>query len=251
MKHYISLDGVQLLSEVPENLGFTEAEYNNGALVEISEDQVELAEQMFGAPNYFKAIFPPKYYYIKAGRVVVLDKQLPDNYEVGHTYEDYQRGAFVQLSDEQVQYYLHHQDASVAVVWNMSAGEEHVVTLDEVKSSKLAELEQRDSSSAVNEFIVNGVGAWFEPSERSNYNSSIQAAETMGLSELTFYVGSVALTVSVEQAKQMLAAVQLYADQCFIVTKQHAAAISALESIEDVQDYDITAGYPDKLSFNI
>ena len=49
----------------------------------------------------------------------------------------------------------------------------------------------------------------------------------------------------------MLAQIQLYADQCFIVTKQHKAAVEALDSIEAVDNYDVTAGYPTKLTFNV
>jgi hypothetical protein len=49
----------------------------------------------------------------------------------------------------------------------------------------------------------------------------------------------------------MLAQIQLYADQCFLVTKQHEAAVNALDSIESVDNYDITLGYPTKLVFNV
>ena len=59
------------------------------------------------------------------------------------------------------------------------------------------------------------------------------------------------ITLSVATAKLMLAQIQLYADQCFIVTKQHKAAVEALDSIEAVDNYDVTAGYPTKLIFNV
>ena len=49
----------------------------------------------------------------------------------------------------------------------------------------------------------------------------------------------------------MLAAIQLYADQCFIKTKQHEAAIKALATIEDINNYDYTVGYPTKLNFTL
>ena len=98
---------------------------------------------------------------------------------------------------------------------------------------------------------MNGIGTWFEPAERSNYSSSINSAKLLGMETLTFYVGSVALTVPTAQAEQMLAAVQLYADQCFIVTKQHENTIGALDSVEAIEAYNFKTGYPEKLTFTI
>ena len=120
-----------------------------------------------------------------------------------------------------------------------------------MRSRKLHGLSAYDNSTAVNEFLINGLGVWFTPTERSNYSSSINSAKLLGVESLTFYVGSVALTVPTAQAEQMLAAVQLYADQCFIVTKQHENAINALDSIEVIEAYDFKTGYPEKLTFTI
>ena len=50
-------------------------------------------------------------------------------------------------------------------------------------------------------------------------------------------------------AKMALAQVQLYANQCYGVTERHKAAVNALETIEAVEAYDFTIGYPEKLSF--
>lgn len=49
----------------------------------------------------------------------------------------------------------------------------------------------------------------------------------------------------------MLAAIQLYADACYMVTKGHLLAIDSLENIEEVDTYDYTVGYPEKLNFSI
>jgi hypothetical protein len=49
----------------------------------------------------------------------------------------------------------------------------------------------------------------------------------------------------------MLAQIQLYADQCFIVTKQHITAVEALETIEEVDAYDVSADYPQRLIFTL
>ena len=49
----------------------------------------------------------------------------------------------------------------------------------------------------------------------------------------------------------MLAAVQLYADACYIVTQTHKATLQNLKDLDAVMNYDFTQGYPDKLNFNI
>lgn len=52
-------------------------------------------------------------------------------------------------------------------------------------------------------------------------------------------------------SKMALAQVQIYANQCFGVTERHKAAIEALSAVQDVEDYDFTADYPPRLSFEV
>lgn len=59
------------------------------------------------------------------------------------------------------------------------------------------------------------------------------------------------VTLDVENAEKMLAAIQLYADACFLATKQHELIINNMTEIEDVDNYDFTVGYPEKLNFNV
>ena len=47
----------------------------------------------------------------------------------------------------------------------------------------------------------------------------------------------------------MLSALELYALECYNVTAAHKAAVSALESVEDIVAYDYTENYPEKLNF--
>lgn len=252
MKHYISIKGLHLLSVEPENIGYTKADFEAGKLIELPENLVKLAEQVKFRPNVYDILFPKKYYYIKSGKVLALPSKLNENsYVLGSTFDDYLRGAYVELDDDRASFYLAHKNFSIASIWNLGEIVPETPNIETVRASKLSELGVYDKSSAVNEFFVNGIGAWFDPAERSNYSSSINSAKLLGVESLTFYVGSVALTVPTAQAEQMLAAVQLYADQCFIVTKQHENAINALDSIEAIEAYDFKTGYPEKLTFTI
>lgn len=171
----------------------------------------------------------------------------PENCDVlGSTYEDFLDGKFVPLNEAQITFSNEHPDAQIKNIWYC---EEQLI--DEVRNTKLLDLEQYDNSDSVNQFTINGIGTWFTPIERSNYTSSISAAKILGVENLTFYIESTAITVPTTQAEWMLAAVQLYADQCYITTKQHEYTIKQLESIDEIKNYDFTTNYPDKLEFMI
>ena len=51
--------------------------------------------------------------------------------------------------------------------------------------------------------------------------------------------------------KALLHNIEIYAKECLDVTNRHKALVSTLSGVDDVVNYDYTAGYPEKLSFNI
>lgn len=55
------------------------------------------------------------------------------------------------------------------------------------------------------------------------------------------------MKLPIEKARMILAKVQRYADDTFIVTSKHKLEIAKLKRIEDVETYDITADYPQPL----
>ena len=127
--------------------------------------------------------------------------------------------------------------------------------LEVAKKQKIAELEAYDASDAVNSFDVtiggNTMSLWIDRETRADYRSSIEAAELLGRTEVKPVFGGQEVTLSVQMAKMALAQVQLYANQCYGVTERHKAAIAALLTVQDVEDYDFTAGYPERLSFEV
>lgn len=178
--------------------------------------------------------------------------------KIGSTYEDFKDNKWILLSDEQLVFHTEHPSASINQVLTMTLPEPVVYerTLEDAKMEKIMSIEEYDSSDNVNSFNVVSNGEtvatdWLTPEKRSNYKNSIDAAELVGLTELSLYIGEIPVTLSVATAKLMLAQIQLYADQCFIITKQHKAAIEALDSIDAVDNYDVTANYPQKLTFTI
>ena len=197
-----------------------------------------------------------KYTYIKRNAkdfYVGLDELLPETaYEIGTTWEDFIDSKWVLLSDEQVSFHKQYPEASVQEVWNMQLTPPHVRTLEEAKAEMIHKINEYDQSSNVNGFTVNGeIEGWFTADERSNYRSSIESSELLGIETLSFYVGDYLMEVKAQDAKYMLARIQLYADLCFMVTKQHKLEVEALDTIEAVDAFDYTNGYPPKLNFEV
>lgn len=196
-----------------------------------------------------------KYTYIKhdiKGYYVEFNEMFnPDLYNnLGSTYQDFLNNLWVLLSDEQVAFHNEHPTASVKEVWDMQLTPIPPRTLDQAKREMIQNIEYYDNSSEVNGFTINNdVEGWFTPDERSNYRSSIDAAKLLQVPSLSFYVGDMLLEVTPTQAEYMLAQVQLYADQCYMVTKQHKLDVEAMETIEEVDEFDYTADYPQKINF--
>lgn len=177
-------------------------------------------------------------------------EDLYDN--LGSTWEDFLDNKWVLLSDEQVAFHEEYPEASIKEVWDMELTPPHVRDLDDAKNEMLANIDEYDNSIDVNGFTINNeIDAWFTVSERTNYKSSIEAAKTLGVDSLSFFIGDMLITIPTADAEVMLAQIQLYADQCYIVTKQHKEAVEALDTIEAVDAFPYTQGYPQKLNFNV
>lgn len=188
------------------------------------------------------------------GFYVTLETQLDsESYNnIGSTWEDFIAGKWVLLNNDQVEFHQANPSAKISEVWAMELDPVHVRNIEDAKIEMLGKIDAYDKSNDVNGFTINGmIEGWFNPSERTNYKSSIDAAKLLGLDKLSFYVGDVMLDIAPSMAEGLLSQIQLYADQCFIVTKQHKLAVEALQTIEDVDAYDYKSGYPGKLNFNL
>ena len=61
----------------------------------------------------------------------------------------------------------------------------------------------------------------------------------------------VSFTISCQNMLQMLSALEVYAIQCYNKTTDHIFNVRQLENMEDIENYNFTQGYPEKLIFNI
>lgn len=137
--------------------------------------------------------------------------------------------------------------------WGFEEYIEPVPTQEELlaraKSAKIAELEAYDSSDAVNSFSVNGISMWVPADKRAVLRISIEAYKALGAENITKVWEGQEYTFPVADWDSMLNQVEVYASECFNQTQRHLAAINALDTVEAVNEYDFTQGYPEKLAF--
>lgn len=121
--------------------------------------------------------------------------------------------------------------------------------LAEAKAAKIAEIEAYDKSAAVNQFTLSGQPMWLSVEQREQVATQISASEAGDRETMTRWFDGHEFTYPVAAWKQMLTALELYAGDALNVTESHKAAVMAKRSVNAVNSYDYTTGYPDKLSF--
>ena len=117
------------------------------------------------------------------------------------------------------------------------------------KNKKIAELTVYDKSKAVNYFYIGDVGLWLDKDIRVGLQLRFEAEIAKGKDDTTLWHEDMQFPLPLSSALQMLYALELYASECYDNTARHRANINALTTIEEVESYDFTTNYPEKLRF--
>ena len=194
-----------------------------------------------------------KYVYIKSSilnKFIDFTEPLKDNeYNIGETWEDYINNKWILLSDEQVKFLEQNPSAFPDEVWNMQLYQKPERTLRQAKFEKIKELEEYDNSSNVNTFYINDVPMWLSVDERQQIATQISANEAVGRETMSRWYNGIEFIFPLNSWEQMLIALEVYAGDANNVTEAHKAAINALETINDVDNYNYKVNYPNKLHF--
>lgn len=128
--------------------------------------------------------------------------------------------------------------------------------LARAKEAKKAEIEEYDKSPLVDGcYIIKGgqqMIYWADKSERDTLKGAVRDFITAGREtyRLDLREFGVSLTTPCEKLLEMLCALEVYAIDCFNNTTDHLYAVDAMTTVEEIESYDHTAGYPEKLTFN-
>lgn len=120
--------------------------------------------------------------------------------------------------------------------------------LELARGNKLMAIEDYDQSDNVNQFFLGGVPMWLDAPTRQQLRISIEAYQATGAETVTKWFGGQQFTFPTSAWLQMLNALEVYAAEALNVTEAHKAAVMAMNNVEDIENYDITAGYPEKLN---
>jgi hypothetical protein len=169
----------------------------------------------------------------------------------------------VKLTAAQVAFHEAHPGATAKEVFEKKLApppEPPARTLAQAIAEKMSAIETYDGD-VVNRFVIRfgevEIPCWFDREQRSTYKNSI--ASRRGLlargitddSNLKLFIAQQLVSVPVDEADVMLDLLQDYADNAFIATETHKVAVAQLADIAAVDAYDHTAGYPEKLTFNL
>lgn len=122
--------------------------------------------------------------------------------------------------------------------------------LKQAKADKIAEIEQYDNSPSVNFFTLNGKERWLKNDLRRSLSYSTNILKEDGEKTVDIWFDTECETMNIDNALYMLKELEVYAKQTNNVTHKHKSEVMALTSIEEVEAYDITKDYPEKLVFS-
>lgn len=128
---------------------------------------------------------------------------------------------------------------------------EPVDDLEYHKRQKIHEIEVYDISENVNGFFLGDTLLWLDKDTRTGLVNTLNSAAIVGREQVNIWFSGLYITLHIDEARQLLAALEIYATDCYNVTAMHKVQVNALETIEEVDNFDVTTDYPERLIFNI
>ena len=178
------------------------------------------------------------FYYFIEGSNDVFEREEEVN------LEDYPQ--FTLLNSEELEYYLAHPGSNrMEIMRGLIEDNIPEPTVYSVKEDKKREIRDYDSSDNVNGFFIGGNVMWLSPSVRDNYMNTLQGAQRLGVETVSFMGYDIAPADGIT----MLDMINLYAMQCVGVTDYHLSNIDNFQTIDEIENYDHTVGYPERLRF--
>lgn len=119
------------------------------------------------------------------------------------------------------------------------------------KRMKIHDIEVYDISENVNGFFLGDTLLWLDKDTRTGLVNTLNSAAIVGREQVNIWFSGLYITLHIDEARQLLAALEIYATDCYNVTAMHKVQVNALDTIEEVDNFDVTADYPERLAFNL
>lgn len=125
-------------------------------------------------------------------------------------------------------------------------------TIDDYKRDKIKQAETYYNSDEVNLVSINGVYIYLEPTLRFKIKERIDSAKNKGLTTINLILGEIELkAIDTVKAEQMYDSIVIQYGEAYDVKDMHIKTIELLETIEEVEAYDVTLEYPKTLVLDV
>jgi hypothetical protein len=125
------------------------------------------------------------------------------------------------------------------------------ITLEDVLLDKIEQIEIYNVSENVDRFYINDMPMWLNRELRNSLMSRFNAEKSKGIEITNIWYNGINFVLSVDMAISMLLDLEIYASKCFDNTQRHLYNVTQLQTIEDINNYDYTLDYPEKLKLTI
>lgn len=123
-------------------------------------------------------------------------------------------------------------------------------TLERAIALKVEEIKAYDNSDKVNSFLLNGMPVWINREDRIGTRRAIELDIEAGNEVSEIWLQGMMLKVNSQLALKLLDKVEHYAFTAYNITQRHIHKVRQLTTIEEVNKYDYTQGYPKKLELS-
>jgi hypothetical protein len=125
--------------------------------------------------------------------------------------------------------------------------EEELIELE--RNALIDCIKLHDSSDEVNIFYIGNLPIWLDKNTRAGLLLRFQAEIATNIEETTLWYDSIEFKLTPQHGINMLYALEVYASKCYDRTQYHIANAKALNTVDDLRNYNFKTGYPAKLYF--
>ena len=109
-----------------------------------------------------------------------------------------------------------------------------------------ASIRAYDKSINVNSFYFKEKQYWLDKATRVGLQNLANCCPN----DISLFLEDTMVSLSLDKAIEFLSQLEIYAGQSFVTTAKHLLAIKELKTVQDIINYDYTAGYPNKITLN-
>ena len=124
--------------------------------------------------------------------------------------------------------------------------------IEPMRKALLHNIEIYDTPPSVNGFLLNGSVERIDLDLRIKLcTRTLPEEKKAGKTSTVLWLGNKPYELPIETIEQIMHEIEIYAKACLDVTNRHKTQVLTLSDVSALVAYDYTAGYPEKLSFNI